>query len=59
VDAFVRRCENCDAIDRRETWSSVEEATEAGAFEKPWTCGTCAWSEFDLVESSPEAARTT
>jgi len=53
--AFVRKCEQCGKIDERENWSSASEAADKGAFQK-WTCPTCAWTEFDLVEQS-EAAR--
>jgi hypothetical protein len=54
--AFVRKCEQCGHIDNREQWSSATEAADQGAFQK-WTCPTCAWTEFDLVEEA-EAAPT-
>jgi hypothetical protein len=57
--AFVRKCEQCGHIDARQSWSSTTEAADAGAFQN-WTCPTCAWTEFDLVEASeapqPETA---
>ena len=49
--AFVRKCEQCGHIDARQSWSSTTEAADAGAFQN-WTCPTCAWTEFDLVEAS-------
>ena len=51
--AFVRKCEQCGKIDERERWSSAAEAADKGAFSN-WTCPTCAWTEFDLVEESEE-----
>jgi ssDNA-binding Zn-finger/Zn-ribbon topoisomerase 1 len=53
--AFVRKCDQCGKIDERERWSSAAEAAEKGAFAN-WTCPSCAWTEFDLVEES-EAAK--
>jgi ssDNA-binding Zn-finger/Zn-ribbon topoisomerase 1 len=52
--AFVRKCEQCGKIDERESWSSATEAADKGAFSN-WTCPTCAWTEFDLVEESEVA----
>ena len=52
--AFVRKCEQCGSVDARQNWSSAAEAAEKGAFEK-WTCPSCAWTEFDLVEESEPA----
>ena len=54
--AFVRKCDKCSHIDDRERWSSTAEAGDQGAFQQAWTCPTCAWTEFDLVDGS-EAAR--
>jgi hypothetical protein len=59
MDVFVRKCENCQTVDRRESWDSVAAASEAGIFDAPWACSSCAWSEFDLIEASEELARTT
>jgi len=55
--AFVRKCEKCGNIDDREQWSSTNEAADKGAFQN-WTCPSCAWTEFDLVEADAEGART-
>ena len=49
--AFVRKCDKCEHIDAREQWSSPTEAADRGAF-RNWTCPTCAWTEFDLVEEA-------
>jgi ssDNA-binding Zn-finger/Zn-ribbon topoisomerase 1 len=54
--AFVRKCEQCGNHDARQSWSSAAEAADEGAF-RNWTCPTCAWTEFDLVEET-EAAQT-
>jgi hypothetical protein len=56
--AYVRRCDKCDHIDERERWPSASAAAEQGAFEN-WTCPTCAWTEFQLVEESEAKAPTT
>ncbi len=53
--AFIRKCEKCGHIDERERWSTTTEAADQGAFRK-WTCPTCAWTEFELVDEL-EAAR--
>jgi hypothetical protein len=55
--AFVRKCEKCDSIDNRESWSSPTEAADKGAF-KDWTCPSCAWTEFDLVEGAEAEPET-
>ncbi len=54
--AFVRKCEKCATIDNRESWSSATEAADKGAF-KSWTCPSCAWTEFDLVEEAEAEAQ--
>lgn len=56
--AFVRKCEQCGSIDARQSWSSTAEAADQGAFQN-WTCPTCAWTEFDLVEDSETAEAAT
>ena len=50
--SVVRKCEKCSSIDARQEWSSPGEAADKGAFKEAWTCPTCAWPEFDLVEAS-------
>ncbi len=52
--AFVRKCEQCSNVDARQSWASAAEAADQGAFQK-WTCPSCAWTEFDLVEESETA----
>jgi hypothetical protein len=54
--AVVRKCEQCGKVDSRTSWKSSADAAKDPAFEK-WTCPTCAWTEFDLVEAQPEEAR--
>jgi len=56
--AFVRKCEQCGSVDARQSWSSAAEAADQGAFQK-WTCPSCAWTEFDLVEESEAATANT
>jgi hypothetical protein len=51
----IRKCEKCGTLDPRATWSSPEQAAKDGAF-KGWTCPTCAWPEFDLVDAEAEPA---
>lgn len=57
--AFVRKCDKCGHIDERERWSSATEAADKGAFQQAWTCPSCAWTEFDLVEESETAGAAT
>ena len=52
---LVRMCTQCGATDERRSWTSVDEATDGGAFASPWTCTTCAWTEFELVEGRASA----
>lgn len=51
VMALVRKCDKCGHIDDRDSWSSAAEAADQGAFDA-WTCPTCAWTEFELVDGS-------
>ncbi len=58
--AFVRKCEKCGSVDARQEWSSATEAADKGAFTQAWTCPTCAWTEFDLIDAAEaETASTT
>jgi hypothetical protein len=49
-----RKCTRCGSFDTRESWSSEAEAASKGAFEGSWTCSTCAWNEFELVDRDAE-----
>jgi hypothetical protein len=53
--ALIRKCEKCGSLDNRSTWSSADDAAKDDAFNN-WTCPTCAWTEFDLVEAEQEPA---
>ena len=53
--SLIRKCERCGSLDKRAMWSSANEAAKDGAFSS-WTCPTCAWTEFDLVEAEEEPA---
>jgi hypothetical protein len=52
--AFVRKCDKCGSIDDREKYGSAGEAADKGAFDN-WTCPSCAWTEFDLVDEGTQA----
>jgi ribosomal protein S27AE len=53
---LIRKCSQCGTADRRTSWSSAADAAKDDAFTRPWACGSCAWTEFELVESDPEPA---
>lgn len=50
---LIRKCEKCGSLDRRATWTSADDAAAKGAFDA-WTCPTCAWTEFELVEAEEQ-----
>ena len=52
---LIRKCEKCGSLDNRASWSSADDAAKNDAF-NDWTCPTCAWTEFDLVEAEEEPA---
>ena len=52
---FVRKCDKCGSVDSREQYKDAHEAADRDAF-KDWTCPTCAWTEFDLVEAEEAEA---
>jgi hypothetical protein len=52
--ALVRKCEKCGNIDSRQRYSSTDDAASKDAF-SDWTCPSCAWTEFDLVDEATEA----
>ena len=56
--AFVRKCDKCGTVDNRQEWSSAAQAADSGAFEN-WTCPTCAWTEFELIEASEAESAAT
>ncbi len=53
--AYVRKCEKCGTIDARQSWPSPSDAAAQDAFSN-WTCLSCAWTEFDLVEETEAEA---
>lgn len=55
---LIRKCSQCGTLDRRASWSSPADAAKDDAFTRPWVCGSCAWTEFELVESEPEPANS-
>ena len=50
---LVRKCEKCGNIDNRQSWSSTDQDAKDDAL-TGWTCPTCAWTEFDLVDQEQE-----
>jgi hypothetical protein len=53
--SLVRQCTQCGAIDSKATWSSADEASKQGVFDGKWSCSSCAWTEFDLVDADESA----
>jgi ribosomal protein S27AE len=51
---LIRKCSQCGAVDSRAAWPSAADAAKDDTFTRPWACGSCAWTEFELVESEPE-----
>lgn len=51
---LVRKCSQCGNVDRRLSWKSLGEATGDPEYERPWTCGVCAWTEFELVSDETD-----
>jgi len=55
VASLMPKCTQCGKVDTRNSWSSADEAAKAGAFDGKWSCASCAWTEFDLVEADENA----
>jgi hypothetical protein len=53
---MARQCAQCGAVDSRTTWASAEEAAKQGAMDGKWSCSSCAWTDFELVEADGDAA---
>jgi hypothetical protein len=53
---LVRKCEQCGSVDNRNSWASADEAAKKNAFDDKWSCSSCAWTEFELVEADGETA---
>jgi len=53
---IARKCTKCNAVDARRTWTSTQDAAEAGAMDA-WTCPSCAWPEAELVDAEEEPAK--
>lgn len=53
---LVRECAKSGALDRRTEWGSAADAAKDPAFDRPWTCSTCAWTEAELVDVSAGSA---
>jgi hypothetical protein len=56
--AMIAKCEQCGKVDDRKQWASADEAAKQGAFQS-WTCPTCAWTEFELVDADEAAQPAT
>jgi hypothetical protein len=52
-----RKCTRCGSYDSRDSWSSAEEATKQGVFQREWTCATCAWTVFELEDREQATPR--
>jgi hypothetical protein len=48
---LVRQCAQCGSVDSKMSWSSADEAAKQGAFDGKWSCSSCAWTDFELVEA--------
>lgn len=48
---LVRKCSQCGSVDSKTSWSSTDEAAKQGALEGKWSCSSCAWTDFELVEA--------
>jgi hypothetical protein len=55
--AYVPKCTKCEKLDTRRSYASPDDGAKHGTFER-WTCPTCAWTEFELVDE-PTPAETT
>lgn len=53
---LMRKCSQCGTVDTRASWKSADDAAKDGTFNRPWTCASCAWTEFELVEVEPTPA---
>jgi ribosomal protein S27AE len=53
---LVRKCEQCGKVDSRDSWASADEASKKNAFDDKWSCSSCAWTEFELVDADAETA---
>ncbi len=51
---LVRKCTQCGTVDRKVSWKSMAEAAGHPEYERAWTCGSCAWTEFELVSDETE-----
>jgi hypothetical protein len=56
--AMIAKCEQCGKVDTRKEWASADEAAKQGAFQG-WTCPSCAWTEFELVDADEAAQPAT
>jgi hypothetical protein len=52
---LVRQCSQCGSVDSKMSWSSADEAAKHGAFDGKWSCSSCAWTDFELVDADEAA----
>jgi hypothetical protein len=52
----MRKCEQCGTVDKSSAWASADAAAKDGAFDGTWSCSSCAWTEFDLAETSGDSS---
>jgi hypothetical protein len=53
---LVRKCSQCGSVDTKNSWSSADEAAKKNAFDGKWSCSSCAWTDFELVDADAEKA---
>jgi hypothetical protein len=53
---LVRKCSQCGSVDTRNSWTSTDDAAKKNAFDGKWSCSSCAWTDFELVDADAEGA---
>ena len=53
---LVRQCTQCGVLDMRGSWASFDDAAKENVFDRPWTCSSCAWTEFELTQTDEQEA---
>jgi hypothetical protein len=54
---LVRKCSQCGSVDTKNTWSSADDAAKKNAFDGKWSCSSCAWTDFELVENEAQTTQ--
>jgi hypothetical protein len=53
---LVRKCSQCGSVDTKNSWTSADDAAKKNAFDGKWSCSSCAWTDFELVEADAQKA---